>query len=160
MLSWHSFVCSLPHWSFLTHRDTTCTIVYYWQMSYLDCHAEVLKLKFRSNSFKMTAAADFLGSVALSYSSTMLYSYTYINVPTLSQQNHFDVATHWGRGSLFSQTLCVYPVIPQKKFTSTRKVLRDLDTSQTCSVFHSRFPQGGLANSWECLSKGFCLCGL
>ncbi|KAA8588657.1 hypothetical protein FQN60_010002, partial [Etheostoma spectabile] len=35
------------------------------------------------------------------------------------------------------QTLCVYPLIPEKKFTSMRKVLEALATSQTCSVYPS-----------------------
>lgn len=58
----------------------------------------------------------------------------FFSVPTLSQQSHFMWLWAGGRGRYFSQTLCVYPLIPEKKFTSMRKVLGDLSTSQTCSV--------------------------
>lgn len=52
------------------------------------------------------------------------------------------------------------PLIPEKKFTSVRKVLGDLASSQTCSVYRSPLPQphGGAANSWECLARGLCMC--
>lgn len=110
------------------------------------CAAE-LKLKFKCDSYNIMAAlqaqtVDFLDSAASVSSPLSTPTMPYSKVPTLSQQNHFMWLGTGGRGSLFSQTLCVYPLIHQKKFTSTWKVLGDLATSQTCSVFHSCFPQG------------------
>lgn len=106
-----------------------------------------LKLKFKHASCNISAApqaqtVDSPDSAALVSSPLSSPTMPYSTVPTPSQQNHFMWLRTGGRGSLFSQTLCVYTLIPQKKFTSTRKVLGDLATSQTCSVFHSRFPQG------------------
>lgn len=49
-------------------------------------------------------------------------------VPTLSQQSHFMWLRAGGGWRYSSQTLCVYPLIPEKKFTSVRKVLGDLAT--------------------------------
>lgn len=175
MLSWRSFVCSLPHWphcTFLTHlglsqtlrRMITCTILCNWQMAYLACHVAEFRLKFKHDFCNFPAAlqaqtGDLLGSAALLSSPLSSPTMPSSNVPTLSQQNHFMWLGTEGRGSLFSQTLCVYPIIPQKKFTSMRKKLGDLATSETCSHLHSQFPQGaGLihGNVWI---KGFvCVC--
>lgn len=82
-------------------------------------------------------------------------------VPTLSQQSRFVWLWVGGRERYFSQTLRVYLLIPVKKFTSMRKVLGDLATSQTCSVYRSPFPQphGGRAipgNVWVGLF--LCVC--
>lgn len=94
--------------------------------------------------------------------------------PILSAYNAFEkkICQHWVNtvvwcgsgleveGDISLRPSVFTPLIPEKKFTSVRKVLGDLASSQTCSVYRSPLPQphGGAANSWECLARGLCMC--
>lgn len=123
------------------------------------------KLKFKHDSWNFTAglqaqAVDFLGSETLLSSPLSSPTMPSSSVPTLSQQNHFIWLGTGGRGSLFSQTLCVYPIIPQKKFTSTRKKTGRFSYLPNLLTSPLLVSTGGLADTWECLNKGFCLCVL
>lgn len=159
VLSWYSFVCSLPHWShrtFLTcvgkSHTQSYTLIFTYQMAWskLASLAVMTGNTFRLQIWQRWFHAvkgtirqvyhqtfDPSGLTELNPSATMLY----FSVPTLSQQSHFM----WlcaEVGEIFLPDLRVYPLIPVKKFTSMRKVLGDLGISQTCSVYLSHFQLG------------------
>lgn len=154
MLSGRSFVCSaslatlkVSHTSGAESNAAARADVHYYVLltNLIPCVVE-LKLKYKCDSIispqlcrlkRLTSWTRQPPSPALSHLPQCL-------IPMCQHWVNRIISCGYAleEGAAFSLRPCVYPLIPQKKFTSTRKVLGDLATSQTCSVLHSCFPQG------------------